>query len=224
MTANPAIVRTPWDARVFGFETYEIMEASEAALAAAEQMSGHFTVRVDPLAPKESLHRHGFYYCDTLIEPHCRLERFTGHAHDAVAVARGVPFEQVGALAGETFLHGRFHRDFAIDRRLADARYGAWLRDLCDAGRCLGLLFDGGLAGFLCHDRNRIVLHALRERYRGRGLAKYFWSAACRELFAQGYDELRSSISASNMAALNLYASLGFRFRNPKDIYHRYNP
>jgi ribosomal protein S18 acetylase RimI-like enzyme len=43
----------------------------------------------------------------------------------------------------------------------------------------------------------------------------------CAELARQGAPELTSSISATNLAALNLYVSLGFRFRNPVDVYHR---
>ena len=224
MTSETYFVRTPWDARAFGFETYELVDVSDAALAAVEQVRGHFTARIDPLASKELLHRHGFYYCDTLIEPHCRADQFRDHVRAAIGLSRHVPFEKVRSFTDNAFLNGRFHRDFHIDPRLADARYGSWLEELCEAKRCMGLLHDGDLAGFLCHDWNRIVLHALQERYRGKGLAKYFWSAACRELFAQGQEELQSSISASNMPVLNLYASLGFRFRNPKDIYHRYNP
>jgi len=65
------------------------------------------------------------------------------------------------------------------------------------------------------------VLHALGAKHRGRGLARHLWSAVCAELARQGALELTSSISATNLAALNLYVSLGFRFRNPVDVYHR---
>jgi hypothetical protein len=43
----------------------------------------------------------------------------------------------------------------------------------------------------------------------------------CADLARQGARELTSSISATNLAAANLYRALGFRFRNPIDIYHR---
>jgi hypothetical protein len=73
----------------------------------------------------------------------------------------------------------------------------------------------------ICVDKNTLVLHAVAEKYRGKGLSKYWWSAVCRELLAIGPDEVKSSISASNIPVLNLYTSLGFSFRNPMDIYHR---
>jgi ribosomal protein S18 acetylase RimI-like enzyme len=84
-------------------------------------------------------------------------------------------------------------------------------------------MYRNELAGFLGFAGNRIVLNASSGKYRGKGLGKYLWSAACGELFSHGYGEIVSSISASNMPALNLYASLGFRFRNPLDVYHRLN-
>jgi ribosomal protein S18 acetylase RimI-like enzyme len=68
------------------------------------------------------------------------------------------------------------------------------------------------------------VLHALGANHRGRGLARHLWSAVCADLARQGAEELSSSISVSNLAALNLYASLGFRFRNPVDVYHKVIP
>ena len=39
-----------------------------------------------------------------------------------------------------------------------------------------------------------------------------------------GHEEVKSSISAANIAVLNLYASLGFSFSKPQDIYHRLVP
>jgi predicted GNAT family acetyltransferase len=84
-----------------------------------------------------------------------------------------------------------------------------------------GLLYHDEIAGFICHNENNLVLHAMAHSYRGKGLAKYFWSAVCKQLFDAGHLEVKSSISAANTAAMNLYSSLGFRFRNPIDVYHR---
>jgi hypothetical protein len=46
----------------------------------------------------------------------------------------------------------------------------------------------------------------------------------CADLASQGAGEITSSISAANIPALRLYAALGFRFRNPVDVYHRVIP
>jgi ribosomal protein S18 acetylase RimI-like enzyme len=64
------------------------------------------------------------------------------------------------------------------------------------------------------------VLHALAPAFRGRGLGRGFWTAGCRMMFDQGRDEIDSSVSASNLAVINLYSSLGFALRGAVDVYH----
>jgi GNAT superfamily N-acetyltransferase len=212
--------RTPWDQRAFGFDTFEVKQLSEDILQQLKTVPGHYTVKMSPLAPKDLLHKYGFYYCDSLLEPYCTREHFLFHHRDHIAISRHEPLEELLKICNGAFVHGRFHRDFHIDKHLADARYNNWLRDLYEAGNCFALLERDVLAGFLAFDKSKMVLHAVSEEYRGKGLAKYFWSVACDELFRTGYNELSSSVSATNVAVVNLYATLGFRFRNPCDVYH----
>ena len=67
----------------------------------------------------------------------------------------------------------------------------------------------------------RLVASLETAACRGKNLAKYWWSAVCSERFGAGSTEVTSSVSAANVAAINLYASPGFRFRNLVDVYHR---
>lgn len=221
MATDSGFEMVPWDSKVFGIDAFEIREASAEVLAEAAGVPGHFTVRVDPLFPKKPLHESGFYYCDTLIEPYCTANAFNYYGHEKVTISEDVSIAELVAVLAGAFRYDRFHRDFNIEGRSADLRYENWLKDLYFAKNCLGLLFDGQVAGFFCFTQEKILLHALHENFRGRGLAKFFWSAACRKMFDSGHAEIRSSISAANVPVLNLYASLGFRFRNPVDIYHR---
>ena len=82
----------------------------------------------------------------------------------------------------------------------------------------------GKVAGFIAHTGGKLVLHAMSSAYRGKGLAKFFWSKVCQHLFEQGHTEIESSISFVNIAVINLYATLVFRFRRPVDVYHRMVP
>jgi ribosomal protein S18 acetylase RimI-like enzyme len=182
---------------------------------------GHYTVKVDPLAPTEALHRNGFYYCDTLIEPFCRPADVKGSRHPSAGIEAHPSLEPLIAICRDAFHHGRFHRDFNVERRAADLRYENWLRTLFQANKVYGLTWDHETAGFIGHEGGKLVLHALGAQHRGRGIAKYLWSSICEDLARKGATEISSSISAANTPALNLYASLGFRFRNPVDIYHR---
>lgn len=223
MASAKLIERTPWDSAALGCDTFELANASAEAMAQLGA-PGHYTVKVDPLSDKRILHENGFYYCDTLLEPYCGRERFAGATHPDATLTREAPLADLLPICHGAFDHGRFHRDFRIRRELADRRYDEWLKQLHAAGKVHGLLHRGGLAGFIAAEGGKLVLHAVAQQHRGRGLARYWWTALCRELFAADHREVTSSISAANLAALNLYAALGFRFRNPSDVYHRMIP
>ncbi len=220
MAVAKPIERVPWDSAALGCEAYELQSAAPETLAQA-RTPGHYTVRVDPLADKRILHENGFYYCDTLIEPFCAAREFKLQPHTAAGVSRDAALEPLLAICRGAFEQGRFHRDLNVERARADLRYENWLRTLHAAGKVYGLLWEDELAGFIAHEGGKLVLHALGAKHRGRGLARHLWSAVCVDLARQGVPELTSSISATNLAALNLYVSLGFRFRNPVDVYHR---
>lgn len=215
-----ALTSTPWDTVAFGVASYELADASAESLRLAAQTPGHHTVRVDPLVSKQLLHEYGFYYCDTLIEPCCTAGELQAFAHPDAAINKNVLWQELHTICHGAFAHGRFHRDFNLDRARADLRYDNWLKQLYEQQNVYGLQWRNELAGFIGYSGNKLVLHAVAEGYRGKGLAKYWWSAVCAKLFEAGCEEVASSISAANTPALNLYASLGFRFRNPLDVYH----
>ena len=222
--ANARLIeRTPWDCAALGQDAFELANAGPDALAQV-RTPGHYTVKVNPLESKEALHRSGFYYCDTLVEPHCAAGEVRRFAHASAGFGMRPVLEPLLAMCAGAFRHGRFHRDFNVERSLADRRYENWLRTLHAAGKVYGLTWDGELAGFIAHEGGRLVLHALGDGHRGRGYARYLWSAVCADLAQKGEREITSSVSAANTAALGLYATLGFRFRNPLDVYHRVIP
>ena len=224
MNTIPLIKPTPWDTAAFGMPTWELTEYSEKALQQAMQTMGHHTLKVDPLADKRLLHEYGFYYCDTLIEPHCNETRLRTVRHPEATISKNVNIEQVLPICHGAFIHGRFHRDFNLPKSAADLRYDNWLKELLGAKQVYGLFWQHELAGFIGHSGNNLVLHALAEQYRGKGWSKYWWSSVCDELLVSGHQEVKSSISAANLPVLNLYASLGFSFNNPQDIYHQIVP
>ena len=215
------IKETPWDEAAFGMHTAEVVEYSEAALREALLTPGHYTIKVDPLADKRLLQEHGFYYCDTLIEPYCTAQNLRPVTHPDATISRQAELAALQTICHGAFAHGRFHRDFNLDMARADLRYDNWLRQLYQKGAVYGLYWHDELVGFIAYTDNNLALHAVAGPHRGKGLAKYWWSAVSAELFATGHAEVKSSISAVNLAALNLYATLGYSFRNPMDIYHR---
>lgn len=212
---------TPWDAIQFGMDTYEITELSKSSLQYASRTPAHYTVKIDPLESKQLLHEYGFYYCDTLLEPFCEQKNFKPYDHPEVTICAAHHPQYLVDTCNNAFQHGRFHRDFLIKREWAESRYIAWMKELFKKNQIYELQYQNQYVGFIAFNEYQLVLHALNKIIRGKGLAKYFWSKVCRELFEKGFHEITSSISATNLPVLNLYVALGFRFRNPVDIYHR---
>lgn len=212
---------TPWDSAVFGMPTGELLEYTEAALHQAMEVPGHYTIKVNPLENKRLLHEYGFYYCDTLIEPHCTGSRLRFVQHTDASISKSIEINDALAICHGAFAHGRFHRDFNLPQSAADLRYDNWLKQLMGDRQAYGLYWQGVLAGFIGYSGNNLLLHAIAEQQRGKGLAKFWWSAVCKELLEAGNGEVHSSVSVSNLAIVNLYASLGFSFKNPQDIYQR---
>ena len=211
---------TPWDSAALGIPTWELLAYSEEALAAAVTTAGHHSIKVDPLADKDLLNRYGFYYCDTLLEPWCTKDRLRPMLNKHANIAPNDDVDAIVAMCADAFVHGRFHRDPQVHRAGSEQRYERWARQLCVESRVFALYWQNARAGFIACNGTALVLHAVAPEFRGRGLARFWWSAVCGVLFEEGADEVRSSISAGNMGALNLYASLGFAFRRPCDAYH----
>jgi hypothetical protein len=224
MSKSQMIKATAWDTTTFDMPTYELLKYSAAALQQSVQTAGHHSLKVDPLSDKRLLHEYGFYYCDTLIEPICTAERLRAQAHPNARISKKFDRERLILICQGAFIYGRFHRDFNLPTPSADLRYNKWLVQLVDEQKVYGLYWQNELAGFIGYCGNRLVLHALAEDYRGIGFSKYWWSEVCLELLANGHEAIESSISVANLAALNLYVSLGFSFKNPQDVYHRIVP
>jgi len=211
---------TPWDAAALGMPTRELLECSAEALRLTEQTPGHYSIKVDPLSDKGLLHKFGFYYCDTLIEPECTQADLRPCLHADASLSRQFDADQVMAICHGAFTHGRFHRDFNLSPGAADLRYDRWLQQLIEQDQVDGLYWQDQLAGFVAYNGGNLVLHALAQPYRGRGLTRHWWSLACRQLFQQ-YSHVGSSVSAVNFPMVALHSSLGFRFSSAHDIYHK---
>lgn len=179
------INETSWDKKVLGINTFEIIASSEEMLFLSinqiknDAKKGHYSVKVHPLWNTKILSDYDFYYCDTLIQPYCSPTSFIPHHHTSLRLSQQNSLEELVNICNGAFTHGRFHRDFNIDKQQADLRYNSWLSELFNEKKVWGLMYDQELAGFWCFSCQSILLHALKASYRGKGMAKYFWSIAC---------------------------------------------
>lgn len=210
----------PWDKKTFDVECYEVSNLELHRLEELKNTPGHFTLRLDPLTSAAQIQEFGFRYVDTLIVPRCHQEDFLAYPNSEVSITKSINLSDLSAIATNAFVHGRYHRDDSIPLHLAEIRYQNWLQDLYAEGKVLGIEYQGGLAAFIAIEDSRLILHAVHSKLRGKGLAKYLWTPVCEELFTKGYPTIESSISAANLAVVNLYARLGFTLKSAQDIYH----
>ena len=219
------IVSTPWDSVIFGIPTFEITEPKKELLVWSAGHKGHFTLRIPSENRKSDIERYGFYYCDTLVEPHCKKSSFRGHHHPTseISVSSKYDLDAILDQSRHLFGHDRFHKDPNVRPEDADIRYLNWIGDLHKGSHLYAFFVDGILAGFWSSIENKIPLHAIFNAFSGKRIAKYLWTQGCILLFNTGYDEIYSSVSVSNQPVINLYTSLGFRFYAPLDVYHLYN-
>lgn len=218
---NQYFNHNPADSMLFNMDAFDIPVLSNSALKEIAKNKGHYTHKIDPLACKKILYENDFYYCDTLVEPHCSKNSFISFEDKLVTIDHNGKLEDLLLICKDAFIYGRFHRDFKLNKMMAEQRYANWLKRFYDEKSIYSLYYANNLAGFVAYTNNKLVLHALDNNYRGKGLAKYFWSVVCNDLFSKGHHEITSSVSATNLAAINLYSSLGFKFRNALDVYHR---
>ncbi len=214
------IIKSPWDEKVFGINSFEVLYYEEEILSKTT-IPGLYTLKLEPLADKSLAQKHGFYYCDTLIVPECRIEHLKVFQSESLTFDLETDIKDILPICNGAFSYGRFHRDFNFSKKNADSRYNEWLLDIYIKGSVFALRHEKQLAGFIAVYQNELQLHAIHDSYRGKGYSKFWWSKVCQYLFAEGILSIKSSISASNLAAINLYASLGFKFTKVLDAYHK---
>jgi ribosomal protein S18 acetylase RimI-like enzyme len=219
----PNIEPVPWDARALGCSAWNVKQTDEDTLREASTLPGLIVARLPACEDKRILHRFGFYYVDTLIEPYCDSKRLRAFCDPRTSISSEFDLSIALELACSGFEHGRFYRDHSISRKVAGERYRNWLKDLILRDQVVGLFLEKRQAGFIALQNGYFKLHAVGQNYRSMGLAKYWWYLACIREIQRGCQEITSSVSTTNLPVVSLYASLGFRFRRATDIYHCYN-
>jgi ribosomal protein S18 acetylase RimI-like enzyme len=170
------------------------------------------------------LEERGFRFIELNYQPRLAglLARSTAEDGITLAPAERGDRDMLCDMAGRVIRHGRWHQDPRIAPALADRRYRAWMANAFDHPKqsVLKCLLDGDIAAFLVvetpePEHIHWSLVGLAPGLEGRGLGKRIWRAALHRHRHEGYDIVTTSISSHNVAAFNLYVSLGFRFPAP---------
>ena len=185
------------------------------------------------------LESNGFYFVETSVcptvtlsrcdaldrfaaDPSAVLPRRFDRADLAVAPVDAATSEAIASIADESFVDDRFHADHKCPEGVAGRRYRLWLGDLLrDPSVTVDtLLLRGQPVSFMASRLGDLLLAGFAKRYVNAGLGEFFWLSVLDRLRARGVSRVTSRISIGNVAALNLYVRLDFKFRDPQSTFH----
>ena len=144
-----------------------------------------------------------------------------------ISEARPDQLDSIEAIAEDAFTTGRFVLDWRLDPKAGHLRYRRWVRN--SAGdpqqKTLIATLDGAIVGFFVvetdsHGRAYWHLTAIASQWRHRGMGKRLWAAIIALHYAEGVQKIETTISAHNVAVMNLYARYGFKFERPQMTFH----
>lgn len=233
----------PWDIAAFGAPVVQVhtIEVIDYAIALTEysrfrQWLETEDVRIvscrlphDRLRESMFLEANDFRFVEMVLHP-CisnlqSLDLPTDHL--VIKPAEESDVDALAKIAEDSFQHERYHVDFRIDSRIADLRYARWVRNsFGDPDQRLLKVMDGDrlLAVFIVEFNNEASVYwhltAVAPEWQGRGYGRRIWQAMLRYHQAEGCESLTTTISARNVAVLNLYAWLGSRFYPPEMTFH----
>ena len=232
----------PWDRAILNGESAVLAEVLVIASEFAAEDLARFdawclsngVVLVTARLPHGSLleagllEEHGFRFIELNYRPFRRdLSGFTADAAIQVRRARAEEAEAIVDIAGQIFEAGRFHVDPAIGREVGNRRYALWAERAFanPAQEVIACEMEGRLAAFVVVESPRPdarvwSLAGLAPGLTGSGYGGRIWRAILAHHAAEGVREVATSISSFNVAAHNLYVSLGFRFPAPTMIFH----
>lgn len=232
----------PWDTAVFGFPVAEISRLDLGDGPAGRSCLGAFatwcserevrlsTCRLDHLSLQESmaLEDLGFRFVETVYQPHIELDHEIPSPRRPIDVRTALAEDHraVEEIARTAFTTGRFLLDQRLPADLSGARYANWVRtSLNDPPHVvLAARSDGDLIGFFIVEQNgdSVYWHltAVAPGAQGKGLGRDLWRTMLLRHRAEGARGVTTTISGHNLAALNLYARLGFSFGSAQMTFH----
>jgi RimJ/RimL family protein N-acetyltransferase len=232
----------PWDRPVFPGNTAAISAIRLGARASAAETLDKFRdwcvrndVRLvscrldqDRLIECSFLESHGFRFIELNYRPVAdRLDRFQDDPEIVVVPAEASDAAEISAFAARTFEAGRLHADPEISPEIGNRRYAAWVPNAFHhPGQSVyKILMHGRMIAYMVQEQPRPAtrfwsFNGLVPGLAGQGLGRRAWRAMLAFNRREGAEEVSTSISSHNVAAFNLYVSLGFRFPAPAITLH----
>ena len=233
----------PWDTEIFGFPVAQIhhLEVADFLFAVDEYCKFQEWLDINQIRIvscrlphnqlRESmfLESKGFRFLEMVLHPKIEGLGYLDIPEDHLVITPALESDlpAIQDIAEQAFGHERYHVDPRLDPRLGNIRYGRWVRNsLHHPWQRLLKIMDGEhiVALFIIESReNRSVywhLTAISPSWQGRGYGQRVWRAMLRHHQEEEQDCVMTTISARNIAVLNLYAKLDFRFLPPEMTFH----
>ena len=188
------------------------------------------------------MQRCGFYFVESTLTPHVRLAdniilqtfiqnriNFVPNRYDSEKlIVRSIDKQDldirknIEEISKHSFVDDRFHLDPNCPNSIADLRFYYWIQDLYSDPEAIFycLEFDGEITGFMCRKNSNLILAGFEKKYRNSGLGDFLWLSVMEEMLKSGLSHAHTLISANNVAVLNLYARIGFKFRQSAITFH----
>ncbi len=130
--------------------------------------------------------------------------------------------ESIKKIANKSFTDDRFHLDPKCPNSSADIRFVNWVGDLySDENVTFYLLkYKADNIAFMCRKDSHLILAGFHSSYRNSGLGDYLWLSVMQDMIEEKITHANTLISVNNAAVLNLYARLGFKFKDTSMTYH----
>jgi RimJ/RimL family protein N-acetyltransferase len=234
----------PWDSDIFGFPVAAISTIDVKRIVSAQEEFDLFKIWVrdssfeivscrllhQQIEASMFLERNNFRFVEMVLHPTVMdLQTYPAAYTDMIVEpVCEAELPTVVAMAEQSFSCERYHVDSRLDSKLANIRYGCWVRnsfyDLKQS--LLKVRFPDGhtVAFFVVENKDDHSaywhLTAVNPDFQGKKLGVRIWMTMINYHKAAGIERIETTISARNSIVLNLYSKLNFRFTPPEMTFH----
>lgn len=188
------------------------------------------------------LEKQGFYFVEAVLCPFTVISKnkaFENFLADKSAfLPKRFRIEEVGMLtlsnpdgqvlgdimsiASESFTDDRFHVDPYCAPEIANGRYSYWADDLAqdETVKFNLLTYQQKTIAFMARRSDNLLLAGFSQKHIGSGMGDFFWLSVLENMLGEGLHSASTLISVHNIPVLNLYARIGFKFKNPSATFH----
>lgn len=236
---------TPWDRKIFGLDTYEIIlpvfdkSNAEDAQAELNQLTKvnhpaifYSRINANLSINKLVLFNAGFINCETQLHITKNIKNFEaptelGTRRLQIILASERDYKDVVEQSVEVFKFSRFHEDPYIDTNLANLRMKNWAEDMKKNNTPLIVSRNrlNELESFIFYKKvdSKSVELILGGSMPGKGmLTPLFWVSFLEYFKGMGIERVETKISASNIVIFNIYLFFNFQIKSVFFDFHKH--